>query len=788
MSKKNNAYKFKGWRERGYKIITETEYVSRGAEHDKGYKKKERGKSEHVKNHDYKNHASGDKQRYHKKMKGLNKNYNVEFGNKGHGFGYKQPKHYHYNYKQKTSYQPKEHHQPNDYDHHKGIDEHKVHEYQHSQDYHIPNGHNPQHPHHNYNQQQQDDQQLIKDYQQLKHEYQDQTTPNSYKGDAYHQGNEVHQLEPPEDSATAPSNTKNGAPKNDQTTEQVIQTTSELTNGYQTPEDVELQTKHNKYNYNIDQRNREVFRNYGQRMNIPSNSISIEHEPNPITEYQSTEFSGPFTTENNGIISTETSVSNLGAPVTDYSSYSTLPLTTESHDGSVEEVTDQNRGQSINFNNELPPSSHLHQQDADFDTDYLHQLNNNNYQFAESEIFQDDKLKNDFYDHFDQIPDPPIRQEIIEYEPVIYGSNFAELNMRELNKKPKSLPQNKTAIASSNQNEISLKKLPNDRYSNELVRHQFYNHLESIGLSKPNKTKTNNKNHSQENHRKKLKQILPAINPDASIAINIEEPPNLATDSPWDQPPSKKVYEKKKVQFPRLKLKKVKIHHLNKNVAPTIMHPPPEVSPTIIIQPTQPIKVVDPPRFSSMSRPVVTPTKTFLIPENQKQNSRNSRIHFGLPSTAFQTFVPNPMDPYPPPASSMFRIQNILSTKIPYLAMQPTQMAHYKSSNVPSIELKDDFSASRLMPTIIFNAQNRNNNNGNNNQNHNLFKMTNSHGLFSKFNARNKMNTKAKRFLRSTWASLVPSAFKLNNPFHRLYNELSMRQKRQDQLSSLNTF
>lgn len=47
--------KFKGWREKGYKIITETEFIDRGSLHDSAYKKRDKGASQH---HKYKKHEA----------------------------------------------------------------------------------------------------------------------------------------------------------------------------------------------------------------------------------------------------------------------------------------------------------------------------------------------------------------------------------------------------------------------------------------------------------------------------------------------------------------------------------------------------------------------------------------------------------------------------------------------------------------------------------------------------------------------------------------------------------
>lgn len=57
--KKSNKYerkqmeakgkKFKGWREKGYKIITETEFIDRGSLHDSAYKKRDKGSAQHQK-------------------------------------------------------------------------------------------------------------------------------------------------------------------------------------------------------------------------------------------------------------------------------------------------------------------------------------------------------------------------------------------------------------------------------------------------------------------------------------------------------------------------------------------------------------------------------------------------------------------------------------------------------------------------------------------------------------------------------------------------------------------
>jgi len=78
---KDNAHKYKGWRERGYKIITETEFVDRGEKLDTGYKKHEKGKSEHIKEHSAKDSGRGDKRKYYKNIKQVNKNYESQYGN-----------------------------------------------------------------------------------------------------------------------------------------------------------------------------------------------------------------------------------------------------------------------------------------------------------------------------------------------------------------------------------------------------------------------------------------------------------------------------------------------------------------------------------------------------------------------------------------------------------------------------------------------------------------------------------------------------------------------------------
>lgn len=65
--------KLKGWREKGYKIITETEFIDRGSLHDSAYKKRDKGASQH---HKYKKHeasSEGHQGSMHEHMKKSNK-------------------------------------------------------------------------------------------------------------------------------------------------------------------------------------------------------------------------------------------------------------------------------------------------------------------------------------------------------------------------------------------------------------------------------------------------------------------------------------------------------------------------------------------------------------------------------------------------------------------------------------------------------------------------------------------------------------------------------------------
>lgn len=65
--------KFKGWREKGYKIITETEFIDRGSLHDSAYKKRDKGASQH---HKFKKHeasSEGHQGSMHEHMKKTNK-------------------------------------------------------------------------------------------------------------------------------------------------------------------------------------------------------------------------------------------------------------------------------------------------------------------------------------------------------------------------------------------------------------------------------------------------------------------------------------------------------------------------------------------------------------------------------------------------------------------------------------------------------------------------------------------------------------------------------------------
>ena len=77
---KNNAHKYKGWKERGYKIITETEFVDRGRKVDQAFKKHVNGSKEHIKEHSAGDITKADQRKYHKNVKNLNKNYEALYG------------------------------------------------------------------------------------------------------------------------------------------------------------------------------------------------------------------------------------------------------------------------------------------------------------------------------------------------------------------------------------------------------------------------------------------------------------------------------------------------------------------------------------------------------------------------------------------------------------------------------------------------------------------------------------------------------------------------------------
>lgn len=77
---KNNAHKYKGWKERGYKIVTETEFVDRGRKVDQGFKKHINGSKDHTKEHSAGDVTKADLRKYHKNVKNLNKNYETLYG------------------------------------------------------------------------------------------------------------------------------------------------------------------------------------------------------------------------------------------------------------------------------------------------------------------------------------------------------------------------------------------------------------------------------------------------------------------------------------------------------------------------------------------------------------------------------------------------------------------------------------------------------------------------------------------------------------------------------------
>lgn len=61
--------KFKGWREKGYKIITETEFIDRGSLHDSAYKKRDKGASQHQKYKKHEASSEGHQGSLHEHMK-----------------------------------------------------------------------------------------------------------------------------------------------------------------------------------------------------------------------------------------------------------------------------------------------------------------------------------------------------------------------------------------------------------------------------------------------------------------------------------------------------------------------------------------------------------------------------------------------------------------------------------------------------------------------------------------------------------------------------------------------
>ncbi|CAG2121797.1 unnamed protein product, partial [Medioppia subpectinata] len=79
---KDNAHKYKGWKERGYKIITETEFVDRGRKVDTGYKTTSNGSKEHVKEHSAGDVTKADFKKYHQNIKNLNKHFDSVYGNR----------------------------------------------------------------------------------------------------------------------------------------------------------------------------------------------------------------------------------------------------------------------------------------------------------------------------------------------------------------------------------------------------------------------------------------------------------------------------------------------------------------------------------------------------------------------------------------------------------------------------------------------------------------------------------------------------------------------------------
>lgn len=65
--------KFKGWREKGYKIITETEFIDRGSLHDSAYRKRDRGAAQHQKYKKHQASSEGHHEALHEHMKKSNK-------------------------------------------------------------------------------------------------------------------------------------------------------------------------------------------------------------------------------------------------------------------------------------------------------------------------------------------------------------------------------------------------------------------------------------------------------------------------------------------------------------------------------------------------------------------------------------------------------------------------------------------------------------------------------------------------------------------------------------------